>query len=446
MRSPRLLMGTVVMAAVALASPSFAQHRGFFFTSPLTVTGGHESKFIVDDRELSDNVVLIELPTLSLLRLSPRGELSISYQPEYQAFATHHELSALDHNGELVFARDLSPQLHVGLGDTFISTADPSRRVVDSVLLLPRDRFMQNAFYADVARRFGARTTFSVRADTNLTRVAAPRTSQTGLIDRLATSGSVSLAQRLGRRHVVTWTYLYLDSRPLGDAAAPHLTPTGLIVPAPKPEHAHSGGMSYVYQGDTHSLSLTGGVVTGRTLSYTGSAKAEKTFGPSTFTFVAQRSLSFFAGVIAAAPETLGGGVAPLALYESLSARLQLEISRSLSLQAQAVAERTFSDLTAVLVRSDVARLRLDWRLSRTVALFGTTEAYRQSFNEFVGVPMNWQRYGVGFEVAVSGKPNPLEERRRARVLRERKERRGEEIEDENAPPRPSGKADEPKG
>jgi hypothetical protein len=59
---------------------------------------------------------------------------------------------------------------------------------------------------------------------------------------------------------------------------------------------------------------------------------------------------------------------------------------------------------------------------------------YRQSFNEFVGIPMNWQRFGVGLEITVSGKPNPLAERRRQQVERERKARRGEEIENDETP------------
>jgi len=79
---------------------------------------------------------------------------------------------------------------------------------------------------------------------------------------------------------------------------------------------------------------------------------------------------------------------------------------------------------------SDFARLKVSYDLSRTAAVFAQAELYRQSFNEFVGSRMEWQRYGVGLEIAMSRKPNPLAERRRQKEDRERRERRGEAVED----------------
>jgi hypothetical protein len=437
------------------ASSAGAQQQGFFLTSPLSVGGSHESKFIVDNRELSDEVVLVAPPTVSFLRLSPRGELSISYQPEFQAFTTHHELNAVDHVGELAFSRATSPNVTFSFGDTFISTADPSRRVVDSVILLPRDRFTQNSGYVELTRRFGMNTTLSFHVDGTLTRVRVPQASRTGLVDRLGSAANVNFSHHLGRRHILSWTYMFLDSRPLGDAAQPHVdAASGIVIPAPEPDQAHSGAATYLYQGDDTSLRLAGGVIAGRVFTYTGGAQLERYIGRrSVVTITAQRNLSYFgavapgdAAVLVLEPSMegqaasvavpgVGSGVAPMGIYESLVGRFKLDLTRSLTATASGVVQRSVSDLTGLTVRSDFARLRLDWQLARALAVYGSGEMYRQSFNEFVGVPMNWQRYGVGFEITVSGKPNPLAERRRERIERERKARRGEEPDDEQGAP-----------
>ena len=429
---------SAVAAAALLAAPAAGQYEGVFLTSPFSLGATHETKFIVDGRELSDNVLILAPPTVSLLRMSPRGEFSLSYQPELQAFATHRELTAVNHNAELVFNRAVTPHLTVALGDTLISTSDPSRRMVDSVLLLPRDRITENAFHAELSRRFGHATTFTLKLDNTVTLVADPETSGTGLIDRVASAGSASLSRRVARRHLLIGTYMLLDSRPLSPGEA-RPRPGGFTLLAPEPEQAHLSSLSYLYDGDTFRLRMAGGLVYGRDLLYTGAAQIDKRFGRSTLTVVAQRNLSFFGGAVPSLEARLGVGVQPFGLYESAVARLRFEVSRSLSVQIQTAAQRTFSELTDLEVRSDFGRVKAEYRLGRAVSFFGIAEAYRQSFNELIGVPMAWQRYGVGLEIYASSKPNPLEERRRTREERERRLRRGEAVDDDSFTPATRG-------
>jgi hypothetical protein len=422
--------------AAALAAPAAAQQKGLFFTSPLTLSATRENKFIVHDEALSDDVLFVALPTMSLLRLSPRSELSLSYQPELQAFATYRELTAVNHNAELVATRNLTPHLTVSAMDTFVSTSDSSRRTVDSVILLPRDRFTENDLQLEIARRFGESTTLNLRYNNTVTLVP-DGTSPTGLYDREANAGSLSLARRFGRRHQLMGTVMYLDSRPLS-AVAPRSFPTGVVLSI-QADQAESGALTYMYQGDSFGLRLSGGLVYGTDLTYTGGGQLDKRFGRSTITLAAQRNLSFYGGVAAPATSRLGAGVYPFGLYETALVRLRLEISRRLAAQVQAAAQRTFTELTNFEVRSDFARVKLTYQVGRTLAVFGVTEAYRQSFNEFVGVPLGWQRFGAGIEVYASSKPSPLEERRRLREDRERRLRRGEAVEDESAAPATRG-------
>lgn len=424
--SPRALFLPLLLAA----APAAAQYRGLFVTSPLDFGVSRETKFIVDNRELSDDVFLLAPPTLSLLRLSPRGEVSLSYQPELQAFKTHRELTAVNHHAELLFSHALTPHLTIGFGDTFVSTSDPSRRVVDSVLLLPRDRLTENAFHAEISRRFGHATTFTVRYDHTLTLLRAPEASRTGLFDRVTASGSGSLAQRLGRRHLVIGTYQFLDSRPLKPAEVRTLP--GFEVLPLEPDQAHVGSLSHMYDGDSFSMRLAGGLLySRRDLTYTGGGQLEKRFGRSTLTLIVQRNLSFFGGVVPSAHPRLGSGIVPFGLYESAILRLDAELTSKLSLQLQGVGQRTFTELTELDIRSDFGRAKLEYRVGRKAALFAVAELYRQSFNEFIGSRLAWQRYGLGVSVSATHKPNPLEERRRLRADRERRLRRGEAVEDE---------------
>jgi hypothetical protein len=422
-------LSLAVFLAVLAAGAAQAQ-QGFFFTSPLRMGGTRESKFIVDNEELSDSVLLILPPEVSYVSLRPRSEFALSYQPELQMFAAYRDLNAVNHLAELHLLQRLTPRFTVSAGNTFISTADPSRRIIDSVILLPRDRIMENTFFLELARQFGRNTTFSVRGDSTLTRIAAPDTTRTEMDDRLGSSGSVTLTQAIARRNRVSATYTYLDARPIGQVTPRRYPFTTMVLATP--DHAHSTGLGFVHEGDAFAIRLAGGLVYSRDVAYTGSASIDKTLGrDALLTLSAQRSLTFFGGVLPQYDIRLGSGLAPLTFFEALTVRIRGDLSRKLSVTGVLSGQRTFSDLTTLEVRSDLARLRLDYHVSRTFSLFGTVELYRQSFNEFVGVPLNWQRVGMGMEFAMTHKPNPLKERQKERSLRERRARRGEAEEED---------------
>jgi hypothetical protein len=197
-----------------------------------------------------------------------------------------------------------------------------------------------------------------------------------------------------------------------------------------------------MYQGDDLSLRAaagliagigTGVLVPGRT--YTGSAQIDQRVGKSaTFAVIAQRSLSYFSsfGGLVTQPEVAinSSGLVPSAIYESLILRLSGDLSRHVSARMEGSVQRTHSNQNAqnpipLDVHSKFARLRLDYWMNRSFAFFGTAEFYQQSFNEFVGVPLNWERYGVGVEISTTSRPNPLAQRQKEKSLQERRYRRG---------------------
>jgi hypothetical protein len=432
----RLRDAVLGIALGCVSTPLFAQASGFYFTSPFELGVTRETRFIVNGVALDDNVLLFRPPTLSLLSVNPRGEVSLSYQPEIQAFEDHGDLNALNHDAQFLFTRQLNPRLTITAGDTFVSTDDPSRRVVDSVVLLPRDRLTQNALYLELSRRFGVGTTFSLRADNTITALEAPLTSATLLNDQMSTSATAVLSQRFARRHLVSASFSVVDSRPF-HSDPPRLEPTtGLLILPPPAEQAQNGALSYVYEGKSTAFSVTGGLLHGRDVTYTGAAQVDQELGrEATLTLSAERNLSYFAGATMPGaldvPYRLDNGMLPMSLYEAAGVRLRGDLSRKVSAALEAVIQHTFSEITLFDVDSHFARLRVDYHVSRTFAVFGTAELYRQSFNEFVGVPLEWQRFGAGVTVATSSRPNPLTARRKELARRERQERRGEATEDD---------------
>jgi hypothetical protein len=436
MSSSRLWNAVLGLALSGAGTTVYAQASGAYLTSPFQLGVTRETRFIVNGVALDDNVLLFLPPTLSLLSLNPRGELSLSYQPEIEAFEDHGDLDALNHAADFLFRRQIDPRWTIGAGDSFISTDDPARRIVDTVVLLPRDRLTQNTAYLELGRSFGLSTTMTVRADNTITSLAHPLTSATQLNDQMATSGTAALSQRFARRHFVTVSYSLVDTRPFHTLPTRVEPNTGILILPPAAEQAQNGSLGYVYEGKTLAFRVTGGLLHGRDVTYTGSAQIDQELGrEATLTLSAVRNLSYFAGAVApGAPGTtyhLDNGLLPMSLYEGVTVRLHGDLSRKVSAAMEGSVQRTFSDLTLFDVKSHFARLRADYHVSRTFSLFGTAELYRQSYNEFVGVPLEWQRFGIGITVATSSRPNPLEARRRDLARQNRHERRGETAEED---------------
>src|ERR1041385_6839387 len=118
----------VIVLLFLTASPAFAQHgrngyTGFSLITPLEISGGEDTNFLVnrvtpDEKllvlslpgtvipaapdlrpsRLSDNVLLLKAPTLAYLDDTERQELSIRYQPEVELFFTNKDQNALNNN------------------------------------------------------------------------------------------------------------------------------------------------------------------------------------------------------------------------------------------------------------------------------------------------------------------------------------------------------------
>src|SRR5579872_5506558 len=214
MRNTLLILPDIVLALNFLV-PAWAQRPdGFQLTSPLSLSAGYDENFDVGSQVLDDTVTLLTLPTLSWTKSTHRTNFSIDYEPEFELFSQHQDLNAWNHSATLRFTQRINGRLTLEAGDSFLSTMDPSRQLVDSLLLLPRGRFQQNVFYTGLSYRLDGRTTLSVRFDNATVTTALPGAVASSL-DQMSNAGSVTLERTVNRHHTLSGSYSYLLVHPL---------------------------------------------------------------------------------------------------------------------------------------------------------------------------------------------------------------------------------------
>jgi len=194
MKNALLFLSGIVLALNSLV-PAWGQRSdGFQLTSPLSLSAGYDQNFAAGSQTLSDTVTLLTLPTLSLTRNTHRTSFSVDYEPEFELFSQHQDLNAWNHAATLRLTHRIDGRLTLEAGDSFLSTMDASRRLVDSLPLLPRGRFRQNVLYTGLGYRLDGRTKLSFRFDTATVTMALPG-AFAGKLDQLSGAGTVMLRQ-----------------------------------------------------------------------------------------------------------------------------------------------------------------------------------------------------------------------------------------------------------
>jgi hypothetical protein len=144
MRKPLFILPGIVLALHTVVPARAQRPDGFQLTSPLSLSAGYDENFAVGAQTLSDTVTLLTLPTLSWTKNTHRTNFSIDYEPEFELFSQHQDLNAWNQSATLRVTHRINGRLTFEAGDSFLSTMDPSRSLVDSLPLLPRGRFRQN--------------------------------------------------------------------------------------------------------------------------------------------------------------------------------------------------------------------------------------------------------------------------------------------------------------
>ena len=398
MRS-RLIFAPVFLVLSSAALLAQDHPNGFYLTSPSSLSSGYDDHFNTISAQLDDVVTLVNLPTLAWMKSTHDTTFTVDYRPEFEIFSRYSNLDAWNSVASLHVTHQISGRLNVEAGDSFLSTMDPARELENSLLLLPLGRFNQNSAYASLGYRFSEKTKLIFRFDNAFTTATLPE-PVAGRLDQVSNAATVTLNHTLTRHQKLSGSYSFLHVHPLDESVSG--TPTSV----------NQAGVTYTYENPSLVIRLAGGVAVGSQSAFTGAAAVEKRFGGLWLAAGDQRSLSFFedfvpVGVPEAAAGPFAQGITPSSVYQVASLRAWGQLTRRVGIKAQL--QRAVSGVNAqdISVRSLIAQVRMDYKLTDRLTFFVRLERYEQNANEFSPFPDSRNRYFAGVEFFLSRPPQP---------------------------------------
>src|SRR5262245_44625520 len=266
----------------------------FSLTGSTSVTPGADEKSIVGDRRRVQQVLLIAPAAATIQKESPRNRFDLKYWPEFELFDRDLHLDSWNHRGRLLFSRKFTRRWRFDLGDSFLSTRDPSRSLGNQYLLLPRARYRENSAYAAIDFDLSPRTTWSFRFDQTVVRYGLPDELRRNFFDQNGSAWTTSIARQMTPRERMTATYSFLRASLRSVETETGLNRAGLAAPI------HSVMFGYVSERPGFGLGGSAGVLFSNGFSYLISAHAVKQLGGAWVDAGYSRSLSFYS---AFAPE-----------------------------------------------------------------------------------------------------------------------------------------------
>lgn len=371
--------------------------NGLYLTSPLSLSAGYDDNFNTASRQLDDTVVLLDSPTFAWMKSTHQTLFLLNYRPEFEIFSRHSELNAWNNVADLHITHQINGRVSVEAGDSFLSTMDPSRELQNSLLLLPRGRFNQNSFYTSLGYRLNARTKLTFRFDDAFTTASLPG-PLAGRLDQVSNAGTVTLERTLSRNQKLSGSYSFLHGNPLNEAVSG------------SPTNVNQAGIAYSYENPSLVVQLGGGVVAGSQSAFTGVAAVQKRLGRVWLAAGYQRYISFFenfapVGLPAAPAGPFAQGVNPSSVYQVGSLRAWGQLTKRIGLEA--VVQRALNGGNAQenSVKSVIAHLRLDYKITDRLTWFTRLEFYGQNVNEFSPLSVSRSRYFAGLEFTLSRPP-----------------------------------------
>jgi hypothetical protein len=388
---PRKILALALLSAGVVWGQ--AHPDGFYLNSPLSVSSGYDSGFIVGSQALSDNVTLIEGPTLDWTTSTHRDQFSLDYQPELEIFAQHPGLDAWNQDATLRLSHRINSRWSIDAGDSFLSTMDPTRKLENSLVLLPRGRFNQNTLFADLVYRLNGTTKITLRFDNAFTVVSLPQLE--GRLDNVTNAGTMTIEKIFSSRHELTASYSFLHVTPLSSATSGSASNVNLLI------------LGYTFTVNPELLiRLSGGYIAGAESAFNGSAAIEKKFGGVWTAAGYQRYLGFFGGFtpvggVAAGPPGFASGLTPNSVYQVFSLRAFGQVTRRIGVAAELQKALNGVDASGQGVRSLIVQSKVNYAVNGRLALFAQVDHYAQNINPFFDQSLSRNRYFGGLEITL---------------------------------------------
>jgi hypothetical protein len=356
---------------------------------------GTESRSMQGGPNFSDSIYFFSPSFLAVSRYSPRTQFSASYIPEFELFGEHSELNSWNHFARLGATRKISPRFLFDIGESFISTTDPSRQLANSFLLLPRSRYEENAFYASSDYLFTPLTTLSFRYDNTVTRYGLGEEFRKSFLDQMVNAWTASIARRLKEGEKITATYTLLHLTILDSPGQP--PEAGSSIPGP----THYFTVGYLNSVSPNlTFGATAGLIHASTFSYALSGQIRKRIGPIWLDTGYSRTLSYFSGQAFSGPgaSPVAGGVLANNLYELVTLGANGNLGSRSSLNLRVTGSRTGSGPVGLAGESLIGTLRFDYRITGHMTLYSAAEVYSQNLNRFPGAPTSRHRFYGGIQ------------------------------------------------
>jgi len=370
------------------ASPASSQD-GFQIVSPVQVTMGRDYGFPVQGQKLTDTILVVRPPEFRFTNNSPRAGLTASYQPEIELFDNNRDLNALNHTGRASFTARITERLRFNATDDLLVTQDPTRSIPGSLIFLPRRSFKQNMAHVDVNYKMTRRNTLSFSFD-NIAASAPLNTAAFPGSSRVRSAGTVSLAHTFGEKQTVAATYSLLNI------------------------NAQFAGASY--EGELArdlTVHLAAGLLSDGGKNYLMSGQVGKRLGAVWVNGGYNRFLSIYGtsvpgGVPVGNDLVLPAGVSRTNMYEVFSAGVSGKLSSRVGLELQVSATKNNSGVADRDINNISGRFKSNYGLTERLKIYTDVQFYSQTFNVFVGAPIDRRRYLAGIQVDFSPRPNPV--------------------------------------
>jgi hypothetical protein len=394
-RTPFHLLALISLILFAAGVVRAQTHPdGFFLNTPLSLSSGYDSHFIVGSQAVDDNVTLITGPTAAWLTSTHRTDFSLDYQPEIELFAEHPGFDAWNHVGTLRLSHRINSRWSLHAGDYFLSTMDPTRKLENSLVLLPRGRFNQNTLFADLVYRVNGTTKLTFRADNALTIISLPQLE--GRLDNVTTAGTVTIDRIISSRHQLTGSYSFLHVTPLSAPTSGSASSVNLLI------------VGYTFTVNPELLiRLSGGYVAGAESAFNGSASIEKKLGGVWVAGGYQRYLGFFGGFtpvggVAVGPPGFVSGLTPKSVYQVFSLRASGQLTKRIGLAAELQKALSGVDAAGQGIKSLIVQSRVDYKVNGRLALFAQVDHYAQNINPFFDQSLSRNRYFGGVDITLT--------------------------------------------
>jgi len=350
---------------------------------------GRDYGFPVQGQKLTDTILVVRPPEFRFTNNSSRAGFTASYQPEIELFDNNRDLNALNHTGRASFTARITERLRFNATDDLLATQDPTRSIPGSLIFLPRRSFKQNMAHVDINYKMTRRNTLSfsfdnIAASAPLNTVAFPGSS------RVRSAGTVSLARTFGEKQTVAATYSLLNI------------------------NAQFAGASY--EGELArdlTVHLAAGLLSDGGKNYLMSGQVGKRLGAVWVNGGYNRFLSIYGtsvpgGVPVGNDLVLPVGVSGTNMYEVFSAGVSGKLSSRVGLELQVSATKNNSGVADRDINNISGRFKSNYGLTERLKIFTDVQFYSQTFNVFVGAPIDRRRYLAGVQLDFSPRSNPV--------------------------------------